>query len=184
VPETEVLISVDIETSGPTPSTGSLIAIGACLVDQPELTFYRELRPQPGIAWDHRTDSVHGLTQEYLEANGVEPADAIRNFAEWIETITGSRIRVMVGVNVSFDWMFVADYLGRYTGGNPFSIAPLDLKSLYMGRYHVKRWADTTKRDILRHVTVDLPHTHNALDDARMQAEICAQLLGREAESS
>ncbi len=66
---------------------------------------------------------------------------------------------------------------------NPFGIAPLDLKSLFMGRYGVRLWSETSKRDILRHVTVDLPHTHNALDDARMQAQICAQLMERPAES-
>jgi ribonuclease T len=179
VPQSEVLISVDVETSGPTPSTGSLIAIGACPVDQPELTFYRELKADPEIPWDHRTEAAHGLTRAYLEENGAETGDAIRNFAEWIETASAGRIPVMVGVNVSFDWMFIADYLMRYVGRNPFGIAPLDLKSLFMGRYAVKRWADTGKRNILRHVKVDLPHTHNALDDALMQAQICARLLER-----
>ncbi len=35
-PPDEVLISVDVETSGPTPGTGSLIAIGACPVFDPD----------------------------------------------------------------------------------------------------------------------------------------------------
>jgi DNA polymerase III epsilon subunit-like protein len=183
VSESEVLISVDVETSGPTPSTGSLIAIGACLVDRLDLTFYRELRPDPRIPWDHRTEKVHGLTRAYLEQRGVEPADAIRNFAQWIETVSNSRKPVMVGVNVSFDWMFVADNLERYEGRNPFGIAPLDLKSLFMGRYGVRHWADTSKRAMLEKITVDLPHTHNALDDARMQAQICARLMDRSVET-
>jgi len=34
-PHPEVLVSVDVETSGPTPGTGSLIALGACLVVAP-----------------------------------------------------------------------------------------------------------------------------------------------------
>jgi DNA polymerase III epsilon subunit-like protein len=182
VREREVLISVDVETSGPTPSSGSLIAIGACLVDRPELTFYRELRPQPGIPWDHGTETAHVLTQRYLDVQGDEPADAIRKFTEWIETVSDGRNPVMVGVNVSFDWMFIADYLQRYVGDNPFGIAPLDLKSLFMGRYGIRRWSDTKKQNMLEHVTVDLPHTHNALDDALMQAQICAQLLERSPE--
>lgn len=175
--EDEVLISVDVETSGPTPSTGSLIAIGACPVDRPELTFYRELRPDPEIPWDHRTEEAHGLSRAHLDEHAVEPADAIRNFAQWIETVSAGRKPVMVGVNVSFDWMFVADYLQRHLGRNPFGIAPLDLKSLFMGRYGVRRWADTSKRAMAEKITVDLPHTHNALDDARMQAQLCAQLM-------
>jgi DNA polymerase III epsilon subunit-like protein len=182
VPETEALISVDVEASGPTPSTGSLIAIGACRVDRPQLTFYRELRPQTGIAWDDRTESAHGLTREYLADHGVDPAEAIRNLADWIESVREGRNPVMVGVNVAFDWMFLADYLWRYTGRNPFGIAPLDLKSLFMGRYGVRHWSETGKRNMLEKVTVDLPHTHHALDDALMQARICAQLLETPAE--
>jgi len=179
VRETEVLISVDVETSGPTPSSGSLIAIGACPVDRLDVTFYRELSPDPAIPWDHRTEEAHRLTRTYLEAHGVDARDAIRSFAEWVKTTAEGRTPVMVGVNVSFDWMFLADYLVRYVGHNPFGIAPLDLKSLFMGKYAVERWADTTKLAMLRHVTVELPHTHNALDDARMQAQICVQLMGR-----
>jgi ribonuclease T len=179
----EALISVDVEASGPSPSTGSLIAIGACVVDRPELTFYRELRAQQGIAWNPGTEDVHGLTREHLDANGVEPESAMRDFADWVQSVAGGRKPVMVGVNVSFDWMFVADYLERYLGRNPFGVAPLDLKSLFMGRYRLSRWSDTTKHNMLKHITVDLPHTHNALDDARMQAQICAGLLDRPPDS-
>jgi DNA polymerase III epsilon subunit-like protein len=177
VSDPEVLISVDVEASGPSPSTGSLIAIGACAVYQPELTFYRELRPQPGIAWNSGTEAIHGLTRAHLDTVGVDPEEAIRDFAAWVTSVADGRYPVMVGVNVSFDWMFVADYFQRYLGSNPLGVAPLDLKSLFMGRFRVSRWADTTKRSILQYVTVDLPHTHNALDDARMQAQMCAQLM-------
>jgi DNA polymerase III epsilon subunit-like protein len=180
VPDAEILISVDVETSGPTPSTGSLIAVGACPVDRPDVTFYRELKPDPGLPWDHRTEKAHGLTRAHLEANGAYPGDAMRSFGDWVQTVSTRRTPVMVGVNVSFDWMFLADYLARYLGRNPFGIAPLDLKSLFMGRYGVRRWSDTTKRHMLRQLRVDLPHTHNALDDARMQAQICAQLMERQ----
>ena len=55
------LISVDVETSGPSPGTGSLLAIGACLVDEPAQSFYRELQPDPGTAWDPDAAPVHGL---------------------------------------------------------------------------------------------------------------------------
>ena len=41
----EAYVSVDIEASGPIPGDYSLLAIGACLVDEPDQTFYRELKP-------------------------------------------------------------------------------------------------------------------------------------------
>ncbi len=43
-PRTEIRISVDVEASGPSPSVGSLLSIGACLVDDLDVAFYRELR--------------------------------------------------------------------------------------------------------------------------------------------
>jgi hypothetical protein len=39
----DVLVSVDVETSGPAPGRYSLLAIGACLVDNPGHSFYVEL---------------------------------------------------------------------------------------------------------------------------------------------
>ena len=40
-----LFISVDVETSGPSPSEHSLLSIGACLVFAPEQRFYVELQP-------------------------------------------------------------------------------------------------------------------------------------------
>ena len=55
--------------------------------------------------------------------------------------------------------------------------APLDLKSLYMGRDGVDAWARTTRADMTRRYPVEAPHTHNALDDARSQAALARRLL-------
>lgn len=44
-PTKEVFISVDIEASGPIPGEYSLLSIGACMVDNPDESFYAELKP-------------------------------------------------------------------------------------------------------------------------------------------
>ena len=62
----EAWISVDVEASGPTPGTGSLIALGACLVDQPEVQFESTIAPIPGLPWSEEAERVHGLTREHL----------------------------------------------------------------------------------------------------------------------
>ena len=49
---------------------------------------------------------------------------------------------------------------------------------LFMGRDGVSRWSATTKRDVTTRYPVTEPHTHQALDDALMQAAICRRLLG------
>ena len=182
MPEREVLISVDVEASGPSPSTGSLIAIGACPVDDATNGFYAELTPVPGTPWHADAESVHGLSQTYLALNGSEPVTAMARFAEWIAAAAGDARPVMAGFNAAFDWMFVADYFHRYLGRNPFGVSALDLKAVYLGRFHVRRWSETTKHHVTSRLPVALPHTHNALDDARMQAELARALLAFDAD--
>ena len=177
VPKPEILISVDVEASGPSPGTGSLIAIGACLVDDPEASFYREVQPIPDRPWDPRTERIHGLTPARLVEQGVPPARAMADFAAWLADVAGAGVPVFVGFNAPFDWMFVADYFHRFLGHNPFGYAAMDLKAVYLGRYGLTRWAQTTKRHVGKRHAVSLRHTHHALDDARMQAALARELL-------
>jgi DNA polymerase III epsilon subunit-like protein len=175
--EREVLVSVDVETSGPSPSVASLLSLGACLVEDPAEAIYLELRPEPGLRWDESAAEVHGLDRERLEREGLAPADAMGRLIAWLDTVADGGRPVFVSLNASFDWMFVADALWRTLGRNPFGIAPLDLKALYMGRDGVAAWARTTRSDMMRRYPVAERHTHNALDDARMQAALARRLL-------
>jgi DNA polymerase III epsilon subunit-like protein len=173
----EVLVSVDVETSGPSPSVASLLSIGACLVDDPTEALYVELRPRPDRGWDDAAARVHGLDRGRLERDGLEPHDAMARLVAWLDRVAAGGQAVFVGLNAGFDWMFVADALWDAVGRNPFGHAPLDLKALYMGRDGIDAWARTTRRDMLRRYPVAEPLTHHALDDARSQAAIARRLL-------
>lgn len=170
-------MSVDVETSGPSPSVGCLLSLGACLVDDPEESFYVEVRPAPGCGWDEAAAAVHLLDRARLEREGTPLADAMTGLAAWLERVAAGRRPVFVGLNAGFDWMFVADALWGTLGQNPFGHAPLDLKALFMGRDGVATWARTTREDMLRRYPVVEPHTHHALDDARSQAALARRLL-------
>ena len=176
----ETWISVDVETSGPTPGTGSLIEIGACLVSDIGEGIELLLRPDPDLPWSAEAEAIHLLDRDVLAREGLEPADAMARFAEWIEAMTPAGSRpVMVALNAPFDWMFVAEAFWRWLGRNPFGTNALDLKALYLGRHlsELDRWADTKRRQILELYPVELPHTHRALDDAREQGLICRSIL-------
>jgi DNA polymerase III epsilon subunit-like protein len=168
---------VDVETSGPSPSVASLLAVGACLVADPSVGLYLELRPDPDRGWDDAAAAIHGLDRERLEREGLTPADAMTRLVAWLGEVAADARPVFVGLNAAFDWMFVADALWRTVGRNPFGIAPLDLKALYMGRDGVREWARTSRTQITRRYPVERPHTHHALDDARSQAELARRLL-------
>jgi len=175
----EVLISVDIETSGDSPSTGSLLSIGACLVDDPTSGIYLELKPEPDLPWSADAERVHGLSADRLRRDGLDPAQALRQLDDWVLQIAAGRWPVFVGFNAPFDWMFVANAFWRYLGHNPFGISALDLKSLYMGRVGVARWEETRKLHIEERLDIHFEQTHNALQDARDQALLARFLLQR-----
>jgi ribonuclease T len=179
-----VWISVDVEASGASPSTGSLISIGACLVERPEATFYVELQPLPDRPWDEAAEKVHGLGRAHLAEHGIAPAPAMARFAEWIaqlpEVRAGGR-PLFVGFNATFDWMWVADWFHAHLGHNPFGISGLDLKAFALGRHWdagMRGWGETAKRNLRRQypTPAGLHHTHNALDDALEQADLARQL--------
>ncbi len=175
----EVLISVDIEASGPSPSTGSLISIGACLVVDPAVAIYIELKPLPDRPWDETAARVHQLDRAHLERDGLEPEAAMARFETWIaEASDGSR-PVFVGFNAPFDWMFVADYFWQYIGRNPFGVSPLDLKSYYMAVDEVEHWEETRRAFIDERLGLAPDHSHQALEDARGQAVLARLLIAR-----
>jgi DNA polymerase III epsilon subunit-like protein len=173
----EVLVSVDIEASGPSPSTGSLIAIGACLVDDPDVSLYLHLKPLPGVPWSEEAQRVHGLSQVGLLQRGLDAPEAMRRLDAWLSEVSVGRQPVFAGWNAGFDWMFVADYFERYLGRNPFGIAPLDFKAYLMGRDRLTRWADTRRSVVAERYGQVEPVTHNALDDARRQATFIRRLM-------
>jgi DNA polymerase III epsilon subunit-like protein len=176
----ETWISVDVETSGPTPGTASLLSIGACLVDHPDTGIELLLRPDPALGWSEEAEAVHRLDRERLARDGLEPAAAMTAFAAWVERVVPPDHRpVLVALNAGFDWMFVADYFWRYLGRNPFGTSALDIKALYLGRHlgDIERWADTSRLRMIERHPVPLPHLHEALGDAREQAQLCRLIL-------
>jgi ribonuclease T len=175
----EALVSVDVEASGPSPSIGSLLSVGACLVDDPSVGFYVELKPIPEHAWDDRAEAIHRLSREQLDRDGIEPRTAMERFATWIERASAGRNPVFVGFNAPFDWMFVADYFWRYLGRNPFGFSALDLKSYFMASQGVPHWEGTRRTNVDAALGIDPDHNHHALDDAMGQARLARMLLTR-----
>jgi len=170
-PVPEVFISVDVETAGPTPDHYSLLSIGACVVDRSEPGFYVELAPVTTEALDAAL-AVSGLSMDQLAVTGVPPAEAMAKFAEWLgEVVPSGASPIFVGFNAAFDWMFVADYFERFHHRNPFGHAALDIKSYAMG-VTGSTWAQTSMRHLAPAYLGGRVLSHNALADARDQAEL------------
>jgi DNA polymerase III epsilon subunit-like protein len=176
----EIFVSVDVETSGPIPGEYSLLSIGACSAFNPDNGFTCEIKPI-SEKFDPKALEVTGLSMQDLAKRGLEPEAAMEAFSDWLSTLAGpDETIVFVGFNAPFDWSFVNYYFHRFMGGNPFGFTALDIKALYMGATS-STWRDTRSSKIAEHLKPALSGTHDALRDARYQAEIfrliCRDLL-------
>lgn len=176
----EIFVSVDIETAGPIPGVYSMLAIGACIVDDPGKTFYLTLKPLDRNA-DPKALAVSGFSLSDLEASGEVPVAAIQRFDQWLsEVLVPGDQPVFVGFNAAFDWSFVNYYFHRFLGRNPFGFAALDIKSYYMGAAN-SSWAETRSSRMSKKLGVVGAGDHNALNDALFQAELFRRIATREA---
>ena len=181
IPDLPALVSVDVETAGPIPSQYPLLSIGACMVANPMDGFYVELQPEILNA-DVEALAISGLNLEDLTDRGVPPKAALELFEVWLaEHIPPNDKPIFVAFNAAFDWMFLNDYFHRYLGRNPFGHFALDIKAFYMGLSAV-RLSDTSFRKVSAIYLGNRQLTHNALADARDQAEVFYKLLLESAE--
>ena len=164
----EIFVSVDVETAGPNPRDYAMLSIGACVVDQPGRSFYVELVPTTMDVVPSAL-AVSGLSMEALARDGVEPKAALLQFEEWLAELPGPPI--FTAFNAAFDWMFIDDYFRRFLGRNPFGHAALDIKAYAMGVAN-STWAATSMRFLSPLYLDGQPLEHNALSDARDQAEL------------
>lgn len=166
----ERFISVDVETSGPIPGDYSMLSLGACVSDAPEEGFYAEIKPLNNNAIAEALQ-VTGFNLADLTKTGKTPEDAMVKLAAWVKKATGDGKPVFVGLNAGFDWSFVNWYFVHFTKENPFGFAPLDIKSYYMGLIGCG-WEDTKSSCMRQEFQPAKPGNHNALADARAQAEM------------
>jgi hypothetical protein len=184
---TDTYISADIEADGPIPGQFSMLAFGLAVAgtfdgttfeprETGSATFYRELRPISD-QFDPAALGAARLDREALARDGVEPAAAMLDAAEWVSSQAQDTQPVFVGYPVVFDWMFMHWYFMRFIGESPFGFSgALDMKTMYQQKAGVS--LDRAGRsDLPPELSARRPHTHNALDDAIEQAEIFNHLF-------
>lgn len=181
-------ISVDVETTGPTPGKYSMLSLGACIVGDTSRKFYRELKPLNGNyileamkvgclglfcikSFEHNVE-YNPKSEEFnprkvlkrLFQVGQTPEEAMSDFADWINQNTNGFEPIEAAAPIKFDGMFTAWYFDNfYSGKNPLGYSGIDIKSMYRG---LMKDEHASTKDL---VGKKLPH--NALEDAIIQAE-------------
>lgn len=157
---------VDCEADGPAPGLSSMICFGAIRLDRDlQTTFYGETAP---ITDDYDKDLdrqfVGGITREQHEAFP-DPAIAMTDFANFIQTANRGGHPVFVTDNLAFDWQWINYYFHRFIQRNPFGHSGRRIGDLWAGfRKNAKRGNDWKKFRVTS-------HTHNPVDDTRGNAE-------------
>jgi DNA polymerase III epsilon subunit-like protein len=173
----EIYISVDVETSGPIPGDYSLLSIGACVTESPDITFYREFQPTSD-SFVPEALAVSKLKMNELHAKGLTPAQGMKEFQSWIHKNSDGSKPIFVGFNAPFDWSFVNYYFHHYLGENPFGFSALDVKALFMGHSGCS-WDATRSSQIAKVLETTFSPNHNALQDALAQADLFEKIRRR-----
>lgn len=184
----DAYISVDVETDGPIPGPYSMLALGMAycgsfngrsmdLTPLPKKTFYIELKPISDN-FEYEALHVNGLDRKRLVREGCPPDVAMERASQWIDEVSGDNRPIFVAYPASFDWLWVHWYFTRFTRlGSPFGHSGcFDLKTAVAvrGRIPVSL---ASKSQLPVGLQSDLPHTHNALEDALEQANIFFKLM-------
>lgn len=184
----DVYFSADIETDGPIPGPYSLLSFALVYAGRfdgtrfgrPaswERTFYRELRPISD-SFEPEALRVNGLDRERLKREGDSPEQAMTDASEWIRSQANGGEPVLVAYPLSFDWAWLYWYFVRFSKhGSPFEHSRcFDIKTAFAVK--AKRQISASGRSqMLPELAAKGGHTHHALDDAKEQAEIFANLF-------
>ena len=177
---TEIYISTDVESDGPIPGPHSMLsfASAAYLADKTLAgTFAANLETLPGAAGHPETMAWWQSQPEAWAAcrAALQPPDvALKNYLAWLKSLPGRP--VFVAYPAAYDFMFVYWYLIRFTGESPFSHSALDIKTYAMAMLG-KEYRDSVKSEMPTRWFDDLPHTHQALDDALAQGALFCNML-------
>lgn len=162
-------ISVDVESDGPIPGVYSMVCFGAVVVEEGlDRTFYGQCAPDSCLHIPEALKVSGFSRQEHMKFPSA--VDTMKEFRAWLENI-GPDVR-FVSDNNGYDFMWIAYYLWRFAGGNPFKHTSTNMNSLFKG------WKKSTKANYkrFRRKVATTRHTHHPVDDAKGNAEALLEM--------
>lgn len=167
-----IQIMIDVEATGAHPGQFSLLQIGAVVLSGGN-EFFTTVRPVRGKIFDPNAMKSIGLTEDDVADYGW-PGPSMDAFDIWLRAISADNGGVRLTAwsdNPAFDWQFINCYFHQYLDGNRLGFSMRRIGDLWAG--HTGNPRDHTGWKKLR----DTKHNHNALDDARGNAEALNKIL-------
>ena len=176
----EIYVSTDIEADGRIPGVYSMLSFGSAAYQADGTllgTFTANLEQLPGAATDPETMAWWAERPQEWAASRQdlqEPEAAMQAYFTWLKELPETP--VFVGYPATWDFMFIYWYLIRFVGESPFEHRGLDVRTYAMALMK-KEFNRSGKRHMPKRWFADLPHTHQALDDALEQGALFCNML-------
>ena len=188
--QNEFYISVDVETNGPCPGIHSMLQFGAVFFDyygnEFDFAIFNLHEIEGGVAdedtmnWWMDQEKRNPGSWSSMREFCVTPTYAMQSFTDQVlkHKNKTKASPVVVGYPSGFDFTWLYWYLHKYTGDSCVGFSALDMKSFAMARLGLDFRASTKRSFPKSWFSKDLPHTHNALDDAREQGHMFLKMAG------
>lgn len=184
----DAYFSADVETDGPIPGPYSMLSFamvyagsfdGRSFVRPRDFNqvFYAEIRPISD-RFEEAALKVNRIDRENLIKKGEDPAHAMNRAHKWITEKAVKRKPVLVAYPVSFDWTWLYWYFIAFCQhGSPFNYSRCyDIKTA-MAVKTKTAISETGRSKLPFNLQSSQEHTHHAVDDAKEQAEIFANIF-------
>jgi DNA polymerase III epsilon subunit-like protein len=176
------VLAVDLETSGISfqtkldPSDNyryQILSIGAIVTDtkdfQPIEKFYIEIKMNGTSEWQMGAERIHGMSEQYLEENGVVEEEALADFVEFVmRHFDMSKPIVLLGHNVSsFDRQFLLSLMKKYDLDFRISSRAIDSATLALVALEARN-----SDEMFDALGLPPRGKHNALEDIEMTLKV------------
>ncbi|WP_458424930.1 3'-5' exonuclease [Methylorubrum extorquens] len=186
-PKIDAYFSADVETDGPIPGPYSLLSFAIVYAgrsdgmtfERPknyENSFYTEIKPI-SHKFQEEALAVNKIDRQRLIIEGIDPVEAMSEACKWVKATAGNAEPVLVAYPLSFDWTWLYWYFVNYSrDGSPFGHSKcFDIKTAVAVKARLPI-SSASRSKLPSHLTSKRIHTHHALDDAKEQAEIFANI--------
>lgn len=143
------------------------ISFGAIIFDmrsfEPVEELYQVIKFDPKYEWNFGAEKVHGLTREYLAANGVTQEEAAAELLNLIVKYFGSNPEpILLGHRVHFDRAFTNQLTSSLEINVPWNATVIDSNSIGTVFLEIER-----SEELFTTLGMPARKEHNAMEDIR-----------------
>ena len=161
-------LAIDWETSGYSlpdyAKSHQGILFGAIIFDvrtlEPVEELYREIKFDPKYQWSDGAQKIHGLSREYLNANGISQEEAAGDLGSLVLKFINTEDVMLLGHRVNFDKAFTIQLMDSLNLS--FNYHPTVIDSCAMATILMEM---TYSEDIFQTLGLPARGKHNSLED-------------------